>query len=127
MDLWGGYCVFKRFYNEQSQTPAEDVIRGIDWLGNGGFVRNLIEKARDHRDSRLDTNELDALLAADSFDAADEDLMRRFRELIPEDFAEGLRLALRRPNGSAKAASWSAERRRELTNLGDAPACRRRV
>jgi hypothetical protein len=86
--------VFTRYYNEQSQTPAGDVIRGIDWLGNGGFVRNLIEKARDHRNNRLDTEELDALLAADSFDTADEDLMRRFRELIPEDFAEGLGLAV---------------------------------
>jgi hypothetical protein len=70
------------------------VIRGIDWLGNGGFVRNLIEKASDHRNNRLDTEELDALLAADTFDAADEDLMRRFRELIPEDFSGGLRLAV---------------------------------
>jgi type VII secretion ATPase EccA len=86
--------VFMRYYNEQSQTPAGDVIRGIDWLGNGGFVRNLIEKARDHRNNRLDTEELDALLASDSFDATDENLMRRFRMLIPEDFAEGLRLAV---------------------------------
>jgi type VII secretion ATPase EccA len=86
--------VFTRYYNEESQTPAGDVIRGIDWLGNGGFVRNLIEKARDHRNNRLDTEELDALLAADSFDTADEDLMHRFRELIPADFAEGLRLAV---------------------------------
>ena len=60
--------VFTRYYNEESQTPAGDVIRGIDWLGNGGFVRNLIEKARDHRNNRLDTGELDALLATDSFD-----------------------------------------------------------
>jgi hypothetical protein len=43
---------------------------------------------------RLDTVEFDELLAADSFDGADEDLMRRFRELIPDDFAEGLRLAV---------------------------------
>jgi hypothetical protein len=57
-------------------------------------VRNLIEKARDHRNNRLDTEELDALLAADTFDAADEGLMRRFRELIPEDFSEGVRLAV---------------------------------
>ena len=86
--------VFTRYYNEQSETPAGNVIGGIDWLGNGGFVRNLIEKARDHRNNRLDTAELDALLAADSFDTADEDLLRRFRELIPENFAEGLRLAV---------------------------------
>lgn len=36
----------------------------------------------------------DALLATDSFETADEDLMHRFRELIPENFAEGLRLAV---------------------------------
>ncbi|PXX00768.1 type VII secretion ATPase EccA [Mycolicibacterium moriokaense] len=86
--------MFTRYYNEQSETPAGDVIRGIDWLGNGGFVRNLIEKARDHRNNRLDTEELDALLAADSFGTADEELMHRFRELLPDDFAEGLRLAV---------------------------------
>jgi type VII secretion ATPase EccA len=86
--------VFVRYYGEQSQTPAGDVIRGTDWLGNGGFVRNLIEKARDHRNSRLDTDELDALLAADRFDASDEELVRRFRVLLPEDFAEGLPLAV---------------------------------
>jgi type VII secretion ATPase EccA len=95
--------VFTRYYNEVSQTPAGDVIRGIDWLGNGGFVRNLIEKARDHRNNRLDTEELDALLAQDNFDASDEDLMHRFRELIPEDFAEGLRLAVAEAERSREA------------------------
>ena len=86
--------VFMRYYNEQSQTPAGDVIRGTDWLGNGGFVRNLIEKARDHRNSRLDTDELDAMLAAHHVDASDEDLVRRFRVLLAEDFAEGLPVAV---------------------------------
>ena len=51
--------VFTRYYNERSVTPAGDVIRGIDWLGNGGFVRNVVEKARDHRNERIDTPELD--------------------------------------------------------------------
>jgi hypothetical protein len=86
--------VFTRYYNEQSQTLAGEIIRGVDWLGSGGFVRNLIEKARDHRNNRLDTVELDELLAADSFDATDENLMTRFRTLIPEDFAEGLQVAV---------------------------------
>jgi hypothetical protein len=36
---------------------------------------------------------LDALLAADRVDAS-EDLLRRFRELIAEDFAEGLTVAV---------------------------------
>ena len=61
---------------------------------NGGFVRNLIEKARDHRNSRLDTDELDAMLAAHHVDASDEDLVRRFRVLLAEDFAEGLPVAV---------------------------------
>jgi hypothetical protein len=60
----------------------------------GTSITSRTSKARDHRNNRLDTEELDALLARDSFDAADEDLMHRFRELIPEDFAEGLRLAV---------------------------------
>jgi hypothetical protein len=38
--------VFVRYYHEQSATPAGDVIRATDWLGNGGFVRNLVEEAR---------------------------------------------------------------------------------
>ena len=70
------------------------MIRGTDWLGNGGFVRNLVEKARDHRNSRLDDEQLDALLASDQFDASDEGLLRRFRELIPADFSEGLAVAV---------------------------------
>ena len=86
--------VFVHYYNDQSTTPAGDVIRGTDWLGNGGFVRNLVEKARDHRNSRLDDEQLDALLASDQFDASDEGLLRRFRELIPADFSEGLAVAV---------------------------------
>jgi hypothetical protein len=69
-------------------------VRGIDWLGNAGFVRNLIEKARDHRNSRLDDADLDALLAADDFDPNDDTLLRRLRELTATDFAEGLALAV---------------------------------
>lgn len=86
--------VFVRYYTEQSTTPEGDVVRGIDWLGNGGFVRNLVEKARDHRNSRLDDEDLDALLASDDFDPSDETLLRRFRELIPADFGEGLAVAV---------------------------------
>ena len=85
--------VFTRYYNEESLTPAGDVIRGIDWLGNGGFVRNLVEKARDHRNNRLDTGELDDLLASDNLTFSEE-LLQRFRELIPEDFAEGVASAV---------------------------------
>jgi hypothetical protein len=55
--------VFHPLRQRAIPPPAGDVIRGIDWLGNGGFVRNLVEKARDHRNNRLDTGELDQLLA----------------------------------------------------------------
>jgi len=85
---------FEHYYLEESATPEGDVIRGIDWLGNAGFVRNVIEKARDHRNARLDDADLDALLAADDFDPTDEALLRRLRELTATDFAEGLALAV---------------------------------
>ncbi|MDQ1249742.1 MAG: hypothetical protein QG597_4118 [Actinomycetota bacterium] len=85
---------FEHYYTEESSTPEGDVIRGSDWLGNAGFIRNVIEKARDHRNTRLDDADLDALLAADAFDPTDEQMMRRLRELTATDFAEGLSLAV---------------------------------
>lgn len=81
---------FEHYYNTETLSPEGDVVRGIDWLGNAGFVRNLIEKARDHRNARLDDADLDALLAADEFDPNDDALSRRLRELTATDFAEGL-------------------------------------
>ena len=60
----GSPPAFEHYYNTETLSPEGDVVRGIDWLGNAGFVRNLIEKARDHRNSRLDDADLDALLAA---------------------------------------------------------------
>ena len=62
-------------------------------LGNAGFVRNVVEKARDHRNDRLDTDELDELLASDDVEVTDEQL-QRLRELTREDLAEGLRAAV---------------------------------
>ena len=85
---------FEHYYNEESLTPEGDVVRGIDWLGNAGFVRNLIEKARDHRNARLDDGALDDLLASDGLEPPSEDLIRRLRELTSTDFAEGLSLAV---------------------------------
>ena len=52
---------FERFYADENLTAEGDLIRGIDVLGNAGFVRNVVEKARDHRNDRLDTTELDEL------------------------------------------------------------------
>src|SRR6185312_14489370 len=86
--------VFTRYYNERSVTAAGDVIRGVDWLGNGGFVRNVVEKARDHRNERIDTPELDDLLASDRLDPSDERLLMALRQLTREDFAEGLAMAI---------------------------------
>lgn len=84
---------FERFYADESLTAEGDLIRGIDVLGNAGFVRNVVEKARDHRNDRLDTTELDDLLASDDVEVTDEQLLR-LRELTREDLAEGLRAAV---------------------------------
>jgi uncharacterized protein YcbK (DUF882 family) len=85
--------VFTRYYNDQSLTPDGDLIRGTDWLGNGGFVGNVVERARDHRNNRLDTAELDAMLASDDGNFSDEQLAA-LRELTREDFAEGIATAV---------------------------------
>lgn len=84
---------FTKFYLEESETPDGDVVRGIDWLGNGGFVRTLVEKANDHRNHRLDDENLDALLASDDEDVSEE-LVRRFRLVSAEDFAAGIEPAV---------------------------------
>lgn len=84
---------FERFYAEESITAEGDLVRGIDVLGNAGFVRNVVEKARDHRNDRLDTAELDDLLASDDVDVSEEQL-QRLRELTRDDLAEGLRGAV---------------------------------
>jgi type VII secretion ATPase EccA len=84
---------FEKFYVEETLTADGDLIRGIDVLGNAGFVRNVVEKARDHRNDRLDTVELDELLASDDVDVTEQQL-QRFRELTREDLAEGLRAAV---------------------------------
>lgn len=84
---------FERFYNEQTRTAEGDLIRGIDTLGNAGFVRNVVEKARDHRHDRLDNAELDELLASEDTEVTEEQL-QRLRELTRDDLAEGLRAAV---------------------------------
>jgi len=69
------------------------VVRGTDWLGNAGFVRNIVEKARDHRNARLDNADLDALLEQEDSAYTDEQLMP-YEQLIAEDFAEGVAVAV---------------------------------
>lgn len=84
--------VFERFYVQENRSPEGDVIRGTDWLGNAGFVRNIIEKARDHRNNRVDNEDLDALLAQD--DLLTEAQLLPFQQLIAEDIAEGVAAAV---------------------------------
>lgn len=84
---------FEKFYADQTITADGDLIREIDMLGNAGFVRNVVEKARDHRNDRLDTAELDELLASDEVNITDEQL-QSLRELTGEDLAQGLRAAV---------------------------------
>jgi type VII secretion ATPase EccA len=84
---------YTRFYDDETISPDGDLIRGIDTLGNAGFVRNVVEKARDHRSFRLDDEDLDAVLASD-FDEFSDDQLRRFKELTRDDLAEGLSAAV---------------------------------
>jgi type VII secretion ATPase EccA len=84
---------YTKFYLDESISEDGDLIRGIDVLGNAGFVRNVVEKARDHRSFRLDDEALDAVLASDIAEFGEEELLR-FKELTREDLAEGLTAAV---------------------------------
>jgi type VII secretion ATPase EccA len=84
---------YTKFYDDETLSQDGDLIRGIDVLGNAGFVRNVVEKARDHRSFRLDDEDLDAVLASE-FGEFSEDQLRRFKELTRDDLAEGLSAAV---------------------------------
>ncbi len=84
---------YTKFYLDETYSEDGDLIRGIDTLGNAGFVRNVVEKARDHRSFRLDDEDLDAVLASDTTEFSDLQL-RRFKELSGEDLLEGLSAAV---------------------------------
>ncbi|OBA58015.1 type VII secretion AAA-ATPase EccA [Mycobacterium sp. 1100029.7] len=84
---------YTKFYLDESFSEDGDLIRGIDTLGNAGFVRNVVEKARDHRSFRLDDEDLDAVLASDTTEFSELQLLR-FRELTGEDLLEGLSAAV---------------------------------
>ncbi|MEY8016093.1 type VII secretion AAA-ATPase EccA [Mycobacterium servetii] len=84
---------YTKFYLDESYSEDGDLIRGIDILGNAGFVRNVVEKARDHRSFRLDDEDLDAVLSSDLTEFSEAQL-RRFKELTREDLAEGLGAAV---------------------------------
>jgi hypothetical protein len=84
---------YTKFYLDESYSEDGDLIRGIDTLGNAGFVRNVVEKARDHRSFRLDDEDLDAVLSSDLTDFSEAQLLR-FKQLTSEDLAEGIRTAV---------------------------------
>ena len=84
---------YTKFYLDETYSEDGDLIRAIDTLGNAGFVRNVVEKARDHRSFRLDDEDLDAVLASDLTDFSEAQLLR-FKELTREDLAEGLSAAV---------------------------------
>ncbi|CAJ1497923.1 type VII secretion AAA-ATPase EccA [[Mycobacterium] kokjensenii] len=84
---------YTRFYADENYSEDGDLIRGIDVLGNAGFVRNVVEKARDHRSFRLDDSELDAVLSGEVTDFS-EAWLHKFKELTREDLAEGLSAAV---------------------------------
>lgn len=84
---------YTKFYTDENYSEDGDLIRGIDVLGNAGFVRNVVEKARDHRSFRLDDSELDAVLSGDVTDFSEE-WLHKFKELTREDLAEGLSAAV---------------------------------
>lgn len=88
---------YEKYYGDETISEDGDLVRGIDRLGNAGFVRNVVEKARDHRNDRLDTVELDELLASDDVEVSQEQL-QQLRELTREDLAEGLRAAVSERN-----------------------------
>jgi hypothetical protein len=85
--------MYTKFYNDEHYSEDGDLIRGIDTLGNAGFVRNVVEKARDHRSARLDDEDLDAVLADDVANFS-TDLLLRFQQLTREDLVEGLTAAV---------------------------------
>ncbi|SPM42691.1 type VII secretion AAA-ATPase EccA [Mycobacterium numidiamassiliense] len=84
---------YTNFYLDETLSEDGDLIRGIDTLGNAGFVRNVVEKARDHRSFRLDDEDLDAVLSSDLTEF-DEHQLLRFTELTADDLAEGLSAAV---------------------------------
>jgi hypothetical protein len=84
---------YTKYYLDETYSEDGDLIRGIDTLGNAGFVRNVVEKARDHRSFRLDDEDLDAVLASDASEFSERQLLR-FRELTREDLADGFNAAV---------------------------------
>jgi type VII secretion ATPase EccA len=85
---------FMRYYNEQHLSPDNDVVRLIDTLGNGRFVRTIVESAQEFRNERVmgEFGLGEADLSDETFgqDIPDEVLSL----LTRQDLAEGLQKAL---------------------------------
>lgn len=111
---------FAQYYNAQITSSEGDVIRVIDGLGNGRFVRTVVEKAQLNRNSRIVSS-----LGLSDADLSDPDLgadldADTLTLLTAQDVHYGHQQALppeMRAN-SARAAEWlreSQERRRAQT------------
>lgn len=111
---------FAQYYNAQINSSEGDVIRVIDGLGNGRFVRTVVEKAQVNRNSRIVSS-----LGLSGADLSDPDLgtdldADMLTLLTAEDVHYGHQQALppeMRTNG-ARASDWlreSEERRRTHT------------
>jgi len=85
---------FTRFYNEHHVTEDKDIVRTIDDLGNGRFVRNIVEAAQKVRDERIISayGLLDSDLSDDTL--GDEIPDDAISLLTREDISAGLRETL---------------------------------
>lgn len=87
--------MFAQFYTDARHSPDGDLIRRIDELGNGGFVRNVLDKAGEHRSFRLDeSGVLDAVLAVADDAPVDDRLQAQLQLFTTDDIAEGLSAAV---------------------------------
>ena len=100
---------FGEYYNTQITSSEGDIIRVIDALGNGRFVRTVVEKAQLNRNSRIVSSL--GLSGADLNDPnlgaeLDADVLTL---LTAEDVHYGHQQALPPNMRTARAADWLAE------------------
>ncbi|ART74225.1 type VII secretion AAA-ATPase EccA (plasmid) [Mycobacterium dioxanotrophicus] len=102
---------FAQYYNSHITSSEGDVIRVIDGLGNGRFVRTMVEKAQVNRNSRIVSS-----LGLSGADLSDPDLGTDLDEdtltlLTAEDVHYGHQQALppEMRTNRARAADWLRE------------------
>ncbi|MBU8840630.1 type VII secretion AAA-ATPase EccA [Mycolicibacterium goodii] len=108
---------FEVYYSTQIQTPEGDVKRVIDELGNGRWVRTVVEKAQLNRNSRIVRS-----LGLSAADLSDPDLGTELEEdaltvLTADDVQYGLQQALppaMRTNAT-RAVEWLRESEEQRT------------